>query len=164
MLLTGSYRRTLDDKSRLAIPKQLRDAFGFSDQTTLFLAPGTDGSLAIYTEEILEQLGQRLAGSSPVAQEHRSFSRLFYAQAQMAEIDRQGRLRIPPELAQWARITSEVVLLGVRDHMELWDAQVWDAYLGENQPKYDRLAERALAGTNPPRSIDKKVNDEVEDR
>ncbi|MGN6545262.1 MAG: division/cell wall cluster transcriptional repressor MraZ [Aureliella sp.] len=152
MLLTGSYRRTLDDKSRLAIPKQLRDAFGFSDQTVLYLAPGTDGSLAIYTHEVFDQLGQRLAQASPVAQDLRSFSRLFYAQAQMAEIDKQGRLRIPPELAQLAKLTSEVVLLGVRDHMELWDAAAWDAYLTDQQPRYDRLAEKALAGPNPPQA------------
>lgn len=145
MLLTGSYRRTLDDKSRLAIPKQLRDACGFTDQTTLYLAPGTDGSLAIYTHEVFDQLGQRLAQASPVAQDMRSFSRLFYAQAQMAEVDKQGRLRIPPELAQLAKLSAEVVLLGVRDHMELWDAAAWDAYLGDQQPKYDRLAESALA-------------------
>ena len=152
MLLTGSYRRTLDDKSRLAIPKQLRDAFGFSDQTVLYLAPGTDGSLAIYTQEVFDQLGQRLAQASPVAQDLRSFSRLFYAQAQMAEIDKQGRLRIPPELAQLAKLTSEVVLLGVRDHMELWDAAAWDAYLGNHQPRYDRLAESALAGPGEPKA------------
>lgn len=146
MLLTGSYRRSLDDKLRLAIPKQLRDACGFSDQTTLYLTPGTDGSLAIYTQQVIEDLGQRLAQASPVAQEMRSFSRLFYAQAQPAEIDRQGRLRIPPELAKLAGITAEVVLLGVRDHMELWDGAAWDRYLSDNQPKYDRLAESALAG------------------
>ena len=145
ILLTGSYRRTLDDKSRLAIPKQLRDALGLTEPAVLYLAPGTDGSLAIYTKEVLEQLGQLLAAASPVAQEHRSFSRLFYAQAQMAEIDRQGRLRIPPELSQLAKITSEVVLLGVRDHLELWDAQTWEEYLALNQPSYDRLAESALA-------------------
>jgi MraZ protein len=149
MLLTGSYRRTLDDKLRLAIPKQLRDACGFSDQTVLYLAPGTDGSLAIYTHEVFDQLGQRLAQASPVAQDMRSFSRLFYAQAQMAEVDKQGRMRIPPELAQLASLTNEVVLLGVRDHMELWNAGAWDSYLGNNQPKYDRLAESALAGPNP---------------
>lgn len=149
MLLTGSYRRTLDDKLRLAIPKQLRDAVGFTDQTVLYLAPGTDGSLAIYTQDVFDQLGQRMAAASPAAQEMRSFSRLFYAQAQMAEVDKQGRLRIPPELAQLAKLTSEVVLLGVRDHMELWDAAAWMAYLTDNQPKYDRLAENALAGEVP---------------
>ncbi|MCC6507987.1 MAG: division/cell wall cluster transcriptional repressor MraZ [Pirellulaceae bacterium] len=149
MLLTGSYRRTLDDKSRLAIPKQLRDALGFTEQTVLYLAPGTDGSLAIYTHEVFDGLGQRLAAASPAAQELRSFSRLFYAQAQMAEVDKQGRLRIPPELAALAKLTSEVVLLGVRDHMELWDAAAWSAYLGDNQPQYDRLAENALGPQSP---------------
>ena len=150
MLLTGSYRRTLDDKLRLAIPKQLRDAVGFTDQTVLYLAPGTDGSLSIYTQEVFDQLGQRLATASPAALEMRSFSRLFYAQAQMAEVDKQGRLRIPPELAALAKLSNEIVLLGVRDHMELWDAAAWMSYLNDNLPKYDRLAENALA--EPPKN------------
>lgn len=54
--------------ARLAIPKQLRDAVGFTDQTVLYLAPGTDGSLAIYTQEVFDQLGQRLASASPAAE------------------------------------------------------------------------------------------------
>lgn len=146
MLLTGNYRRALDDKLRLAIPKQLRDALGFSDQTVLYLAPGTDGSLAIYTEDVFAQLGERLAAASPAAQDLRSFSRLFYAQAQMAEVDKQGRLRIPPELAQLAKIDGDVVLLGVRDHMELWSTTAWEMYLSTQQPSYDLLAESALSG------------------
>lgn len=148
MLLTGSYRRMLDDKLRVALPKQLRDAIAASDaeKSSLFITPGTDRSLAIYTAPILESLGESLAQSSPAAKDTRSFSRLFYAQAQRAEVDRQGRLRIPPELAQLASITAEVVVLGVRDHIELWDAVAWGEFLKETQPKYDELAEAVLRG------------------
>ncbi len=154
MLLTGSYRRALDDKLRLAIPKQLRDAIGITDSTILFLAPGTDGSLAIYTQEVFDQLGQRLANASPAAQEMRSFSRLFYAQAQMVDVDKQGRMRVPPELAQLAKLSTDVVLLGVRDHMELWDFATWEAYLSGHQPQYDRLAENALSGNSTSQAKD----------
>ncbi len=148
MLLTGSYRRTLDEKLRLAIPKQLRDSIGFGElETNLFITPGTDRSLAIYTPPVLEALGASLAQNSPAAKETRHFSRLFYAQAQPAEIDRQGRLRIPPELALLASITSEVVVLGVRDHIELWDAAAWQEFLDATQPRYDELAESVLRGS-----------------
>ncbi len=147
MLLTGSYRRTLDEKLRLAIPKQLRDAIGFTElETSLFITPGTDRSLAIYTAPVLETLGASLAQNSPAAKDTRLFSRLFYAQAQPAEVDRQGRLRIPPELAQLASIASEVVVLGVRDHIELWDATAWQEFLDATQPRYDELAEAVLRG------------------
>ena len=145
MLLTGSYRRNLDDEGRVALPKQLRDALGFPEKSSLFITPGTDRSLAIYTQEVLEELGSTLAQTNPVAQDTRAFSRLFYAQAQPAEIDRQGRLRIPPELARLSIVSSEVMLLGVRDHIELWDAGAWDSFLAKAQPSYDEIAERAFS-------------------
>lgn len=153
MLLTGSYRRNLDDKMRVAIPKQLRDAIGFPEQKALYIAPGTDSVLVIYTAEVLEQIGQSLGRLSPAAKETRAFSRLFYAQAQMAEIDKQGRLRVPPELAKLSSLDSEVVVLGVRDRIELWSAQRWDHFLTETQPTYDALAEQVFheaAENGPP--------------
>ena len=145
MLLTGSYRRNLDDKLRLAIPKQLRDELGFPEQSSLFITPGTDRSLVIYTAEVLEQIGQTLGTLSPAAKETRAFSRLFYAQAHPADVDRQGRLRIPPELAKLSGIADEVVVLGVRDRIELWDTRAWDAFLEKTQPSYDDLAESVFA-------------------
>lgn len=148
MLLTGSYRRTLDEKSRLAIPKQLRDPLGFPENTNLYIAPGSDRVLVIYTGEVLEQIGQALSRLSPAAKETRDFSRLFYAQAQPADVDRQGRMRIPPELAEIAGITVEVVVVGVRDRIELWDAAAWDEYLEKMQPSYDDLAEVVFREAN----------------
>lgn len=144
MLFTGTYLRSLDDKQRLALPKRLRDTLGQSPNIPLYLTPGTDGSLALYTEEAFTRLGQQLAQGSPVGQDTRAFSRLFYAQAQAVEVDSQGRIRIPTELASLARLGKEIMLLGVRDHMEIWDKTRWDEYLNDQQPRYDALAESAF--------------------
>lgn len=148
MLLTGSYRRSLDDKLRLAIPKQLREALGFPERKGLFIAPGTDKSLVIYTAEVLEQIGSALGKLSPAAKETRAFSRLLYAQAQPADVDRQGRLRIPPDLAKLSELKDEVVVLGVRDRIELWNAESWDEFLSVTQPSYDDLAEQVFGDAN----------------
>lgn len=144
MLFTGTYPRSLDDKQRLALPKRLRDALGQTSQVLLYLTPGTDGSLALYTEEAFSRLGQQLAQGSPAGQDTRAFSRLFYAQAEAVEVDSQGRIRIPTELAKFAGLTREVMLLGVRDHLELWDKVRWEEYLQGLQPRYDQLAENAF--------------------
>ena len=145
MLLTGTFLRSLDDKQRFAIPKPLRDAFGQSTDLVLYLAPGTDGSLALYSEQVFSQLADQMGNESPNAQEIRAFSRLFYAQAQRVDVDRQGRVRLPTELAQWARLEKEIVLLGVRDHLEIWNRDRWESYLAEKQSQYDELAETAFA-------------------
>jgi DNA-binding transcriptional regulator/RsmH inhibitor MraZ len=47
-------------------------------------------------------------------------------------------------LAQVAGLTGEVVLLGVRDHLELWDAGHWDRYRTEQEPRFDAVAQGAF--------------------
>ncbi|HEX3726656.1 MAG TPA: division/cell wall cluster transcriptional repressor MraZ [Pirellulales bacterium] len=143
MLLTGTFNRAIDEKLRIAIPKSFREALG-SSADVLYVAPGTDGSLALYTEEALAQLALRLGHSSPNAQDVRAFRRLFYAQAQAVELDAQGRVRIPSELAQLAGLSKEGVLLGVQDHLELWDRNRWIQYVAHQQTQFDQLAESAF--------------------
>ena len=152
MLLTGTFTRSVDEKLRIAIPKRLREEMQGTENRDLFIAPGTDGTLAIYTEEALAALAARLAAASPTQQDVRAFSRLFYAQAERVEVDAQGRMRVPPSLAQMVSLGKEAVLLGVQDHVELWDKQRWDAYLAQRLPHYDEIAERALSNPKPPSS------------
>jgi MraZ protein len=145
MLLTGSYSRAVDEKLRLAIPKRLRDAMQCHDGGVLYVTPGTDRSLAVYGEQAFTRLAEKLAQASPAQQEVRAFLRLFYAQAQLVELDSQGRIRIPSELATLAGLDKEIVLLGVQDHLELWAADRWRNYLSQKQSHYDEIAETAFA-------------------
>jgi MraZ protein len=153
MLLTGTYDRALDDKFRLALPKRFREllasSFSGGEGRTLFLTPGTDGSLALYAGPAFARMAEKLAAQSPTAQDVRAFGRLLYAQSQSVELDGQGRIRIPPELLRHASLARECVLIGVGDHIELWDKGRWEAYLSREQPRYDELAESALGGVAP---------------
>ena len=144
MLLTGKYVRALDDKQRLAIPKPLRESLGYPGNSVFYLAPGTDGSLAFFAEREFSQLAEHLDLSSPNGQDVRAFSRLFYAQAQRVEMDGQGRVRIPVDLAKLTSLDREVVLIGVRDHLEIWNRDHWEEYFSRQQTRYDEIAETAL--------------------
>jgi len=152
MLLTGRYDRSLDDKLRVAIPKRVRPALGVPEEQAgaVYVAPGTDRSLAIYSEEAFEQLAARLSDVSPTREDVQAFARLFYSQAERVELDGQGRVRIPPELAAMAQLEKEVVLLGVRDHLELWAADRWQAYREAKQINFDGIAAAAFDGGRRP--------------
>lgn len=147
MLLTGTFRRSVDEKFRIAIPKKLRDVLEGTDANSdsrLYITPGTDGSLSIYSPQSFSRLADKLSEGSPTAQNTRAFSRMFYAQTQCVEMDGQGRIRIDPELVQLGQLEKEVMMIGVGDHVELWDAAVWEAYRKEQQARYDELAENAF--------------------
>jgi transcriptional regulator MraZ len=144
MFLTGKFLRTLDEKHRLAIPKPLRECLGTQAEQSLFLAPATDGALAVYPEATFAKLVDRLSTGSPTSRDVRDYRRLFFSQAVNGKLDRQGRLRIPVDLIQWSKLEGEVVLLGVQDHVELWNHAAWQQYEAERRVRYDQIAEAAF--------------------
>lgn len=151
MLLTGTFPRVIDDKQRIALPKRIREVLETgpgAKELGLFLTPGTDTSLALYREDSLTALGERLAATSPNRRDVRAFGRAFYAQAERIDLDDQNRFRIPAALITHAGLTKEVVLLGVQDHLEIWDKQRWDRYLAEQSAEFDRIAEEAFGTTS----------------
>jgi MraZ protein len=146
MTLTGTYSRILDEKQRLAIPKRLREQFGGEDLNSLYVAPGTERSLALYSPQAFESLARRLAERTSNRAEVRNYLRLFYARAEEVVLDGQGRIRIPERLMEFARLEHEVMLLGVHDHAEIWDRRLWEEFLAAHGPQFDEMATQAFEG------------------
>jgi MraZ protein len=142
MLLTGTHPRTLDDKKRLVLPKRTREQLG--DPALLFVTPGPDECLWLYTETELARLADKLDQAPATDAEARVFRRLYFAQTEAVELDKNGRVLVPERLVQFAGLQHEVVLIGVRDHLELWDAARWQHYLTQHAPRFDAVAEGAF--------------------
>jgi len=142
MMLTGTHPRTLDDKKRMALPKRIREQLG--EPETLFVTPGPDQCLWVYTQQGLERLADRLDQAPATDAEARVFRRLYFAQTEAVDLDRSGRILIPERLGQFASLQRDVVLIGVRDHLELWDAARWQEYLAQHAPRFDQVAEGAF--------------------
>lgn len=140
MALTGTHHRTLDSKLRLAVPKPLRDQLVGEPAREMFLAPETENSLSLYSHESFEQRASQIQNRSEGRAELQKYLRLYYSQASSVELDGQGRIRIPDRLAQFAGLKEEVVLLGVNDHVEIWDRERWEQFLVANGPSFDQLA------------------------
>jgi MraZ protein len=142
MLLTGTHPRTLDDKKRLALPRRVREQLGEAQQ--LFVTPGPDQCLWIFTKTGLEELSQRLDQAPATDADARVFRRFFFAQMEAVDVDRSGRILIPDRLVEFGGLMHDVVLLGVRDHLELWDARRWQDYLNQHAARFDAVAEGAF--------------------
>jgi MraZ protein len=141
LLLTGTHPRSLDDKKRLALPRRLREQLG--EPQTLFVTPGPDQCLWLFTQDGLERFAAKLDQLPGGDADARVFRRLYFAQTEAVDVDRTGRILIPDRLAQFAGLQHEVVLLGVRDHLELWDSGRWQQYLTQNAPRFDEGAFRS---------------------
>jgi MraZ protein len=142
MLLTGTHVRTLDDKKRLALPKRIREQLG--EAKKLYVTPGPDQCLWIFTQGGLEKLSERLDQSSATDADARVFRRLFFSKVEEADIDGSGRILIPEGLAAMGNLQRDVVLIGIQQHLELWDNQRWQQYQAEHGSRFDAVAEGAF--------------------
>jgi MraZ protein len=142
--LTGNYTRVIDEKLRVAIPKPLRRQLSQEEDLTLFVAPGTERSLFLFSPASFHDLGERVAQRATNRAESRNYLRLFYSNAEEVTLDVQSRIRIPERLVTHAALKHDVVLVGVHDHAEIWDKELWDAFLSAHTSQFDDMASHAF--------------------
>jgi len=141
-MFLGEFEHALDDKNRLTLPAKFREAF----VDGVVVTRGMDGCLVVYTRDGWERfVSVRLDGLDPFSREARQMSRFLFSGASDAEPDKQGRVMIPPALLQHAKLGREVVVAGVRDHVEIWDRVAWRAQLDEVEGSAELVAERLAA-------------------
>jgi MraZ protein len=142
MMLLGEHEHAIDEKGRLTLPARFREAF--SDG--IVITRGMDGCLYAYTREEWRKLvGSQLSTLNLLSPDGRRMQRFFFAGAAETELDRQGRVTIPPALARHAKLKREAVVAGVNDHLEIWDRAAWQAHLKEIEGSAEDVAERLAA-------------------
>ena len=141
-MLLGEYEHALDDKNRLTLPAKFRQAFADG----VFVARGIDPCLLVFARDRWEAfVEERLAGLNSFSKEARQMSRYFFATAIETDLDRQGRFVLSPPLIEYAGLSREVVVAGVRDHLEIWDPRAWRDQLKEVEGSAELVAERLAA-------------------
>jgi MraZ protein len=137
-MLLGEHDHTLDDKNRLTLPAKLRDQLGDG----VVVTRGMDGCLYAYRADEFDRLADRIRGLDPLSRESRVMQRHFFSGAARTELDRQGRVVLPPVLLAEAGIEREVTIAGVYDHLEIWDRAAWREHLREVEGSAEHVAER----------------------
>lgn len=123
-MFIGQFQHSLDQKGRLIIPSKFREDLGQS----FVLTKGLDGCLFVYPRDEWAVLEQKLKTLPFTQKDARAFIRFFFAGAVEAEMDKQGRILIPPQLREHAGIERDVVIIGVSNRVEIWSQEQWEAY------------------------------------
>ena len=130
--LLGTHSYSLDPKGRASLPQRFRDAFADG----VWLTIGQDRCLYCFPRVEWERRSREVASSPLSDNDGRAFARLFFGQSAEAELDSQGRVTIPQRLRDAVGIRKEVVVLGVRDRMEIWDRDTFEQYAGTYSGAY----------------------------
>ena len=143
-MLLGTFEHTIDDKNRLTLPAKYRESFADG----IVVTRGVDPCLEAWgREDWVRRLESGLAALDPLSKATRRLQRLVYPGAADTDLDKQGRVMIPAQLLEQAQIQRDVVVAGMRDHLEIWDRDAWRRELAEVEGSAEDVAER-LAATN----------------
>ncbi len=159
MVFTGTYEHAIDAKNRLAIPAEIRNLMARQQQAqsggtdsgplTLYVSLSDELVLCLYTQEMFEQRAAELDRSELETGEILEYERMLYSLSSRTELDSQGRIRLPENLLEMTELKSDVVLIGVKDHLEIRDRAMWLAYRAE------LLARKPQLLMNPRRAMKK---------
>jgi MraZ protein len=115
----GSFDHVLDDKGRASLPREFRKLLAEEAQPAYLTAKPK--CLAIYPYDEFHRLRRDYAELHIDSRER--LERLHVGNAQLVNVDRQGRILIPPALRRHAGLQRDILFLGVGDRIEIWDRE-----------------------------------------
>lgn len=120
-MFLGQYQHSLDEKGRLTIPAAFRDTLGEG----AFISQGFDRNLMIMSAAYFNMIYQRINAMSITDPAARMLRRMLLSNAYQVDIDRSGRILLPPNLRQFLDLKGEAMLVGQGEYFEIWTPAEW---------------------------------------
>jgi len=128
-LFVDEFPLTVDEKNRLLIPSQVRRVIQPErDGEALYVTVGRNEVPWLYTERYYEHLMSQAPAELTPDDDRLEYDQLMFALASRIEVDKQGRVLVPDKQLKYAGDSKELTLVGVRDHLELWNRAAWAAH------------------------------------
>lgn len=121
-MLYGGFDSTLDTKGRAVLPTKLRSGLG----ETFHFMKGFGSYVAIYPDENYEKMLEQLMNMKKTSDEYLALARHLLGSAFDGELDGNGRILIPPVLRKFAGLDKDIHIIGVGDHIEIWDSETYE--------------------------------------
>jgi MraZ protein len=136
----GSFQFTVDAKGRINLPAKMRKNVAQEAGDTFVLTRGFEKCIYVYPNDewlVLESSIRKLHTPNP---KHRQFMRTLLEMATEVQIDSASRLMLSKDLMEFAGIDGAVIILGIMDHIEIWNPSVYADYKETFAESYEDVA------------------------
>ncbi len=129
MSFSGTFCHGLDPKNRIFIPAEFRETLGESFH--IFKAP--EKCLRLYPKDLWlrfsEKMDKKLEEEDTL--ENRMEARKFFGKVAECKMDKQGRITIGSQQLEYAKIESDVTIVGMGNFVEIWNTEKWNELMGD---------------------------------
>ena len=130
-MFRGGNTVNLDAKGRLALPTRYRGPLEDRCQGQVVLTVHDDRCLLLYPQPDWDEIERKLVRLPNQNKRTRTLQRMLLGHATELEIDKSGRILIPPRLREFASLEKRVVLAGLGHKFEIWNEDAWEQSCGE---------------------------------
>jgi MraZ protein len=138
----GTHTPRLDEKGRLFLPAKFREQL----QEGLVITRGQERCLYVWPIDEFTALTEQARQAPVTNKKARDYLRMLFAGASDETPDKQGRITVPNALREYASLSRDCVVIGAMNRIEVWDAEAWERYSGEQEQAFSDLAEEVLPG------------------
>ncbi|MFA7309151.1 MAG: division/cell wall cluster transcriptional repressor MraZ [Patescibacteria group bacterium] len=137
-MFIGEYAYTIDEKGRATLPPKYRNLLAEG----VVVTRGLDNCLFLYTKKDWEEIAGKLGAMPTTDKAARDYARLMLAGAMDAQPDKLGRIVLPQYLRDFAGLKKDIVVAGLYNRMEIWEAGEWKKYEAQIEKNSADIAEK----------------------
>jgi len=143
-LFSSQYECKLDAKGRMVLPAKIKGSLPEASTNELMLRMGFEPLLILYPMMEYKRLFSKIGGLSDFNPEHRKLKRSFFSAIAPVEFDANGRINIPNVFLKYAQLEKEVVVVGIGNSIEIWNPELYQKYMINDQEEFSQLAQKYL--------------------
>lgn len=133
-MLRGNHPARIDDKGRLKIPNGFRTLVESQYGPELFVTSVTGEHVRVYPLAVWLEVERKLAAVPSTNPSKQRFLDRVNFFGQLTTMDRQGRVTLPAVLREPAGMVGEVCVLGLQNHIAVWNMKRLQERLFKREP------------------------------
>ena len=145
---SSEYECKLDAKGRLVLPAKVKANLPEASGNTIVVTRGFETCLVLYPLVEWNKVFSKVSGLNEFNEEYRNFQRNFFRGNTEIDLDNNGRFLVPKTLLKHAQIDKDAIIVGMGNRLEIWNPELYEKFLINDQKEFSKLAEKYLGENN----------------
>jgi MraZ protein len=150
----GEYECKVDAKGRLRLPTPLIRQMDGQGVYTFVISRGFDKCLMLYEKPVWDKMVEDMEKLSVYNRKERQFMRSFFGGASIIQLDSADRVLLSKRQMDFAGIAKDVILTPLKDRIEIWSPEEYDAMMSDQPDSLSDLAEEVMFSPSGSQSTD----------